>query len=225
MKTMKLFLMISILFSCGAVVAQTAKPDTLSGILRTADQKVAKRIPVTLGKVTKKTSSNGVFEFPNANLQDTLKVWSAKEKKQYAIPVNGYNYLTVTLKNGAFDTKGGEAPDPELQKILEREHSKMISSDKMDRAQIQKLHCEDLYCVLQHMSGVYVNGTAVNIRASMSFNSGTDPLIVVDGIPMQDISILGALPIQTIEEVTVLKDGAEYGARGANGVIKIKTAK
>jgi TonB-linked SusC/RagA family outer membrane protein len=50
----------------------------------------------------------------------------------------------------------------------------------------------------------------------------SDPLVLVDGIPMD----MNSLDPNTIESVTILKDGsaaAIYGARAANGVIVIRT--
>lgn len=54
--------------------------------------------------------------------------------------------------------------------------------------------------------------------------STVDPLIVVDGVPDTDISILDPLSIQSIK---VIKDGtaAQYGIRGASGVLEITTNK
>lgn len=55
----------------------------------------------------------------------------------------------------------------------------------------------------------------------------TDPLYVVDGIPIEELDKL-ALNTNDIQNITVLKDAsllALYGARGANGVILIETKK
>ncbi len=71
-------------------------------------------------------------------------------------------------------------------------------------------------------------GIAVRIRGATSFNASTQPLYVVDGIPMQpgpNGSLTGINPYD-IESIQVLKDAADtaiYGMRGANGVIVIKT--
>ena len=62
------------------------------------------------------------------------------------------------------------------------------------------------------------------IRGFASF-SGAAPLIIVDGLPLDDLS---ALNPNDIESVAVLKDAASaaiYGGRGLNGVIVIKTKK
>ena len=47
---------------------------------------------------------------------------------------------------------------------------------------------------------------------------------MVDGIPM-DLSVLNTIPVEDVSELKVLKDAGEYGVRGANGAIVIKTGK
>ena len=51
-----------------------------------------------------------------------------------------------------------------------------------------------------------------------------NPLVVADGIPM-DLSVLNTIPVEDVSELRVLKDAGEYGVRGANGAIVIKTGK
>jgi len=86
--------------------------------------------------------------------------------------------------------------------------------------------------------------TAVRIRGNNSIRAGTNPLYVVDGVPLDgrsarptfsSVSGLGTLPEinpltylnpADIESIAVLKDAsasAIYGSRGANGVILITT--
>ena len=86
-------------------------------------------------------------------------------------------------------------------------------------------------------SGQPGSGGLVNIRGAATINGGTDPLYIVDGIPVKvsrfrslagniDNDPLADINPQDIESITVLKDGhatALYGMRGANGVIVIKT--
>ena len=61
------------------------------------------------------------------------------------------------------------------------------------------------------------------IRGASTFGSGTEPLVVIDGVPGR--TNLSRLNPQDIESISVLKDGsaAIYGARGANGVILVTT--
>ena len=63
---------------------------------------------------------------------------------------------------------------------------------------------------------------AMNIRGLTSFEGGTDPYVLVDGIPME----INDVDPDDIESISVLKDAAStaiYGARAAYGVILITT--
>ncbi|MBP1671294.1 MAG: TonB-dependent receptor plug, partial [Bacteroidetes bacterium] len=80
--------------------------------------------------------------------------------------------------------------------------------------------------------------STVFIRGRNSLNSGTQPLYVIDGVPIesdshgmrsmegQEVSALSSISSDDIESITVLKDATAtsiYGARAANGVIVITT--
>lgn len=73
------------------------------------------------------------------------------------------------------------------------------------------------------VAGVTVNGTTIRIRGERSILGSNDPLFIVDGMEVYDI---GFLSPDMVESITVLKDAATtaiYGARGANGVLIIRT--
>ncbi len=60
------------------------------------------------------------------------------------------------------------------------------------------------------------------IRGRGTFNSGANPLVIVDGIE----SSLGQIPAGDIKSISVLKDAASasiYGVRAANGVVLVTT--
>lgn len=68
---------------------------------------------------------------------------------------------------------------------------------------------------------------AIVLRGLGSINNNTDPLFIIDGVPMSKDKFL-SLNQKDIENITVLKDTgatAIYGNRGANGVINITTKK
>ena len=83
------------------------------------------------------------------------------------------------------------------------------------------------------VSGVVVTegaggGVTIRIRGTTSITGSNDPLFVVDGMPVEPDrrGTLSWLSPNDIESISVLKDAsasAIYGARGANGVIVIKT--
>lgn len=77
-------------------------------------------------------------------------------------------------------------------------------------------------------------GATIRVRGGSSMSASNDPLIVIDGVPVDNGGISGmANPLATvhpndIETFTVLKDAsatAIYGSRASNGVIIITTKK
>ncbi|MCF8338699.1 MAG: TonB-dependent receptor [Bacteroidales bacterium] len=75
-------------------------------------------------------------------------------------------------------------------------------------------------------------GATIRIRGGSSLSASNDPLIVVDGVPLDNTGIAGArnglnaINPNDIESFTVLKDAsatAIYGSRASNGVIMITT--
>jgi iron complex outermembrane receptor protein len=78
------------------------------------------------------------------------------------------------------------------------------------------------------------SGSVIRIRGGASLNASNDPLIVVDGVPLDNGGIAGspnALSLinpNDIETFTILKDASStaiYGSRASNGVIIITTKK
>jgi iron complex outermembrane receptor protein len=83
-------------------------------------------------------------------------------------------------------------------------------------------------------NGAPGSGSTIRIRGGASLNASNDPLIVIDGMPIDGGGIRGqanALALinpNDIESFSVLKDAsaaAIYGARASNGVILITTKK
>lgn len=78
-------------------------------------------------------------------------------------------------------------------------------------------------------------GSTIRIRGGASLNASNDPLIVLDGVPMEvggsvsgSGNFLSLLNPNDIESMTVLKDASStaiYGSRASNGVIIITTKK
>ncbi|HVT86649.1 MAG TPA: SusC/RagA family TonB-linked outer membrane protein [Chitinophagaceae bacterium] len=78
------------------------------------------------------------------------------------------------------------------------------------------------------------SGSTIRIRGGSSLSASNDPLIVLDGVPLDNGSISGAsnplsfINPNDIESFSILKDAsaaAIYGTRAANGVIIITTKK
>jgi iron complex outermembrane receptor protein len=78
------------------------------------------------------------------------------------------------------------------------------------------------------------SGSRIRIRGGSSLNASNDPLIVLDGVPMDNTNVAGSPSLLStinpndIESMNILKDAsatAIYGSRASNGVIIITTKK
>lgn len=84
-------------------------------------------------------------------------------------------------------------------------------------------------------SGSPTAGSTIRIRGGASLNASNDPLIVLDGVPLEiggisgnNSNFLSLINPNDIESMTVLKDASStaiYGSRASNGVIIITTKK
>ena len=69
--------------------------------------------------------------------------------------------------------------------------------------------------------------SSVRVRGTTSLTGGNDPLVIIDGVSA-DLSALNTIYPADIESFTILKDASEtaqYGSRGASGVIEVATKK
>jgi len=118
----------------------------------------------------------------------------------------------------------------------------LVQSDQLDKqvdASIDKMLQGAVAGIVSTSgSGQPGSQSEVRIRGIGSMNASSDPLYVIDGIPvspsssdpsgMGNINILATLNPSDIESVSVLKDASAtslYGSRASNGVIMITTKK
>ncbi len=83
--------------------------------------------------------------------------------------------------------------------------------------------------------GSPTSGSTIRVRGGASLNASNDPLIVLDGVPMEvggsvsgSGNFLSLINPNDIESMTILKDASStaiYGSRASNGVIIITTKK
>jgi len=119
-----------------------------------------------------------------------------------------------------------DMPDPDPTRALT---GTTVTSEELDRNPSQPIEK-----VLQaHVAGVTITqnaegGISVQIRGQTTINGQTQPLFIIDGLPIEPGpggSLVGINP-HDIASIEVLKDAASlafYGVRAANGVILIKT--
>ncbi len=109
----------------------------------------------------------------------------------------------------------------------EKNHGLQVSAQDMIQGKIAGVN-------VNSASGAPGDGAQIRIRGGASLNASNDPLIVIDGMPMDNYATKGmSNPLSLvnpndIESFTVLKDAsatAIFGSRGSNGVIIITTKK
>ena len=104
-----------------------------------------------------------------------------------------------------------------------------VKNDDLDQIAVSRV--DD--ALVGQVSGVNIQATegeagsapTITIRGAGSITGNSKPLIVVDGLVVDD-DYLGSLDMNDVQSFEVLKDAASssiYGSRGANGVIMITT--
>lgn len=81
--------------------------------------------------------------------------------------------------------------------------------------------------VITQNGGDPTSRPSIRIRGTSSLSGGNDPLVIIDGV-FGDMDMLNAIAPADIETFTILKDASEtaqYGSRGAAGVIVVTTVK
>lgn len=183
------------------------------------------------------TNIDGKFALdvaPNATLVISYVGYKTQE-----IPVAGQNQFIVTLEE---DTKM-------LQEVVAIGYGTVKKTDATGSIAAIKpdelnkgltTNAQDM--ITGKIAGVVVTpsggmpgaGSTIRIRGGSSLNASNDPLIVIDGLTIDNNGIQGVANFLStinpndIESFTVLKDAsatAIYGSRASNGVILITTKK
>ena len=121
-----------------------------------------------------------------------------------------------------FDTLN-EQHDIGYGSVTEKDLTGSVSQVKISKSQA---FYTNIYDYLKGtVPGLDVNGTSITIRGVRSLTASNEPLYIIDGMEVKDISNISP---SIVESVEVLKDAsytAAYGSRGSNGVIIIKLKK
>lgn len=188
------------------------------------------------------TDADGNFTL-NTEVGDTVKVeFIGFDTK--TITVSGANAYNVTL------AQGGAVALKEVSTlgygIKESQDQRTTSYSQVGAEDIEKVGATSFDQALQgqvpglevySVSGQPGAASPMYIRGITSLTSSSQPLVVVDGVPVSSGDLAGlattsnalaGIDPATIESIRVLKDAAAtslYGSRGANGVILVTLKK
>ncbi len=179
-----------------------------------------------------------------ANTGDVL-VFSYLGQKTIEVRVGNSNTINVQMEQ---DTQALEEVvvigygNQEERKIIQ--NVGIVKEEAIENLQVvsadQLLQGQSAGTQIVNASGVLGSAAVIRVRGVNSINSGSQPLIVIDGVPITDsqntlnrggntgINPLSYVNPNDIASLTVLKDAGAtsiYGSRGANGVVLITTKK
>ncbi|MCC7443664.1 MAG: TonB-dependent receptor [Saprospiraceae bacterium] len=160
--------------------------------------------------------------------------------KTQDIEIGGASFINITLNESAvldeivvvgYGAQAKRDVTGSISKVKGDDIATLISPSF-----VQQLAGRSAGVQIQNTSGILGSVPRINIRGVNSISSGTQPLVVIDGVPaitgdlggFTSVNALSDLNSNDIESYEILKDGAAtaiYGSRAANGVILITTKK
>lgn len=164
---------------------------------------------------------------PNATLVVSFIGYTTRD-----LPVNGKAMINVVLSEdtqalnevmvvgyaiGSKRTISGA-----VERVKKEDMNKGVVSSPMDA-----LKGKVAGVVISQSGGDPMGTTNVRVRGTSSLSGGNEPLIIIDGV-FGDMTMLNAIAPSDIESITILKDASEtaqYGSRGAAGVVVVTTSK
>ena len=173
------------------------------------------------------TDVDGNFSLSVPAATKTLEIsFIGYETATVTIPQN--NQIKVILKESSIVLNEVVAIGYGVQK----KGSVTGSIAKVNSEKLGDRPISDVSSALQgQMAGVEIRATSgepgkdiqIRVRGAASINADSDPLYVVDGIPVDNLNSLNPSDIESIEVLKDASSSAIYGSRGANGVVLVTT--
>lgn len=226
MKKILEFLGIFALLLCQSIQAQ----ELTGTILK--DGKPQKNIRVWLkhNKGVAKTDKQGQFTLFNVLPTDTL-VMGVSNKYDAQLAIGSQSNITIRLEDDGFTVEAGldevtvTAPTKmrkEYTSVITLKKMRVLNHDAIMRESIRSVSA----AIKRFVPGAMQIGSSSElsiIRGRNSMRLPEPPLYVIDGVPYDVTEVDSFLAIEDVAEITVDRDGSGYGARGANGVVIIRT--
>ncbi|MFA6947282.1 MAG: SusC/RagA family TonB-linked outer membrane protein, partial [Pedobacter sp.] len=179
--------------------------------------------------------NNGNYSLPNVS-SNAMLVFSFVGMKSQEILIGDQTSINVTMTEDAFGIEEvvavgyGDLQRNKISTAITSLEPKNIK-DQLTSSVEHSLEGKVAGLQIDQQSGAPGGSAQLRLRGSGSIGAGGDPLIVVDGIPIQNIYGMAQSPLSIInqtdiESISVLKDVSAtsiYGSRGSNGVILITT--
>ncbi|MEL5893236.1 TonB-dependent receptor [Bacteroides sp. GD17] len=218
-----LFSLLMLFLSMSAFAQQI----TVSGKVTDSDQE-----PIIGASVIEKGTSNGMITDMDGN-------FSLKTSPNATITISYIGYQTVEVKATEKPLRIVLKDDSELlDEVIVIGYGTMQKKDvttsvaTVSTKELNQRPIISTGAALQgKAAGVQItqpNGLpgqemVIRVRGNSSISASNDPLYVVDGVPMTDISYLSPNDIESMQILKDASSAAIYGSRAANGVVLITT--
>lgn len=229
-KTLLLFVLVALCAFTVSYGQKANKKIELTGTITDINQNPVSGANIFIDNVStgKTSNSKGVYKVKILPDAQTVSVMTISGNLT-ELPVNGQTVVNFSLKiNSMSDlnqqkNKAGEE-DVNIGYGTVKQRDLTTNVNKIDGQDTKYESYRTIYDMLKGKPGVQVNGTSIKIQGASSFQSGTEPLLVVDGVV---VSTLDGLQPNMVKSIQVLKGSSAsiYGSRGANGVILIDLIK
>ncbi|WP_460584107.1 SusC/RagA family TonB-linked outer membrane protein [Hymenobacter arcticus] len=223
-----------------AALPALAQTQAVSGRVLAADGSPVPGATVVERGTTNGVSSNADGSFTLAAQPSATLIISSVGYATQTVALGGRNTLTITLAADATNLDEavvvgyGTQTKAELTGSVAQLGSKDVGNQPVQSLE-QSIQGKAAGVFIETGSGKLGQGIRVRVRGVSSVSGGTQPLYVVDGVPIaaDNLSSTTAAtnPIadinpNDIESISVLKDAAAsaiYGSRASNGVVLITT--
>jgi len=184
----------------------------------------------TIPGVGTTTKPDGTYELDVPSNAKTL-VFSFVGYTTESLPIHG-NTINASLSEGknleevvvvGYGTQKAKDVSTAITSISTQNFNKGVVTNP-----VQQIQGKVAGLVITQPGGDPNANASIRLRGQASLTGGQAPLIVVDGVPLDDPNQIANIPPGDIASYDVLKDAsatAIYGSRGANGVIIINTKK
>ena len=175
------------------------------------------------------TNANGEFRMSIDDAVTTLEV-SFIGYETVEVDIQGKDRVEITLQDASYQIEEVVA----IGYGRVRKSSLTAAVSKVDTRAIENRPVVNVASALQgQLAGVEVRSTTgepgadiqIRVRGSASVNADSDPLYIVDGIPVENLQGISPSDIESIEVLKDASSSAIYGSRGANGVVLVTTKK
>lgn len=227
---MKIKVFSLLLFFIFSLMSYGQKKTEVTGKVTDSNQKPVKGAAILVDQQNtgKQTNSKGLYKIKIDPSSKVIGVITA-DGRMTEQPYTGGTEINFSIPvnfTGADKVTPAATPDEQVNIGYGTVNKKnVVSPVSKVNAEKDPYVYKDIYEMLRGKPGVQVSGKSVKIQGGVtSLQMSTEPLFVVDGVPVNTID--DVLP-ETVKTIEILKgsSAAIYGSRGANGVILITLKK